>query len=317
MKFTASFVAVVATQFASVLAHGGVTSFSIGSTTYPGWQPFNSPSGQVTAGRPYTSFNPILNPSDSTLHCNNGGESGPSQQSITINAGDTIYAYWPQWTHAEGPVTVYMAACPGTSCTGYSSASASWFKIAEQGLISGTLNKGQWANGILMKDLKWPATIPSCLKPGPYLIRFETLALHQANTPQFYPECAQLIVQGSGSTVPSGVKIPGAWGNNDPGVIVDIYSTAAQTTTTYIIPGPPVFKCGGGSGPASTTPRPGSTTVGPTTTSSRPTTTSAGSGPAQTAYGQCGGQGWAGATTCVSGYKCVVSNQFYSQCLPA
>nr|OQO27363.1 hypothetical protein B0A51_05068 [Rachicladosporium sp. CCFEE 5018] len=34
------------------------------------------------------------------------------------------------------------------------------------------------------------------------------------------------------------------------------------------------------------------------------------------AYSQCGGQGWSGATTCVSGYTCVVSNPYYSQCVP-
>ncbi|KAK7451580.1 hypothetical protein CaCOL14_009539 [Colletotrichum acutatum] len=33
-------------------------------------------------------------------------------------------------------------------------------------------------------------------------------------------------------------------------------------------------------------------------------------------YGQCGGQGWTGATTCVSGSVCTYSNQWYSQCLP-
>ena len=53
----------------------------------------------------------------------------------------------------------------------------------------------------------------------------------------------------------------------------------------------------------------------------------------QTAWGQCmssapqtskrieliekgGGQGWTGATTCVSGYVCTYSNPYYSQCLP-
>ncbi|KAK2731671.1 endoglucanase 3 precursor [Colletotrichum kahawae] len=34
------------------------------------------------------------------------------------------------------------------------------------------------------------------------------------------------------------------------------------------------------------------------------------------AYAQCGGSGWTGATTCVFGYTCTVSNQWYSQCLP-
>ncbi|TFK32104.1 hypothetical protein BDQ12DRAFT_701325 [Crucibulum laeve] len=33
-------------------------------------------------------------------------------------------------------------------------------------------------------------------------------------------------------------------------------------------------------------------------------------------YGQCGGQGWSGATTCPSGWSCKYSNDYYSQCLP-
>jgi cellulose 1,4-beta-cellobiosidase len=32
--------------------------------------------------------------------------------------------------------------------------------------------------------------------------------------------------------------------------------------------------------------------------------------------GQCGGKGWSGATTCVTGWTCTVSNEYYSQCLP-
>jgi len=34
------------------------------------------------------------------------------------------------------------------------------------------------------------------------------------------------------------------------------------------------------------------------------------------AYGQCGGIGWTGATTCVSGYSCNEVNAYYFQCLP-
>ncbi|KFY71597.1 hypothetical protein V499_08186 [Pseudogymnoascus sp. VKM F-103] len=34
------------------------------------------------------------------------------------------------------------------------------------------------------------------------------------------------------------------------------------------------------------------------------------------AWAQCGGNGWTGATTCVSGYTCTYSNDWYSQCLP-
>ncbi|KAK0111125.1 hypothetical protein ONS95_001501 [Cadophora gregata] len=32
-------------------------------------------------------------------------------------------------------------------------------------------------------------------------------------------------------------------------------------------------------------------------------------------YAQCGGDGWKGATACVAGSKCVVNNQWYSQCI--
>ncbi|KAF9471786.1 hypothetical protein BDN70DRAFT_938685 [Pholiota conissans] len=33
-------------------------------------------------------------------------------------------------------------------------------------------------------------------------------------------------------------------------------------------------------------------------------------------WGQCGGTGWTGATTCVAGSVCTYSNPYYSQCLP-
>ena len=33
-------------------------------------------------------------------------------------------------------------------------------------------------------------------------------------------------------------------------------------------------------------------------------------------WGQCGGTGWTGATTCVAGTTCTVINDYYSQCLP-
>lgn len=34
------------------------------------------------------------------------------------------------------------------------------------------------------------------------------------------------------------------------------------------------------------------------------------------AWGQCGGIGWTGATTCAAGSACVESNSYYSQCIP-
>lgn len=36
----------------------------------------------------------------------------------------------------------------------------------------------------------------------------------------------------------------------------------------------------------------------------------------QSVWGQCGGQGWSGPTTCISGSVCTFQNNWYSQCLP-
>ncbi|KAF8311693.1 acetyl xylan esterase [Clavulina sp. PMI_390] len=67
----------------------------------------------------------------------------------------------------------------------------------------------------------------------------------------------------------------------------------------------------------SLSPNGGSTTTSKatTTTTSHASTTSSASGATQTKYGQCGGIGWTGPTTCASGSTCTYSNAYYSQCL--
>jgi hypothetical protein len=51
------------------------------------------------------------------------------------------------------------------------------------------------------------------------------------------------------------------------------------------------------------------------TSSSGGGTTTQPSGAGQTHWGQCGGSGWAGSTTCASPYTCQAQNSYYSQCL--
>jgi hypothetical protein len=63
-----------------------------------------------------------------------------------------------------------MANCGG-DCTSVNSASLNWFKIAETGLVSGSLTTGDWGTARVMKDLKYTTSIPTCLAPGNYLIR--------------------------------------------------------------------------------------------------------------------------------------------------
>ena len=48
-------------------------------------------------------------------------------------------------------------------------------------------------------------------------------------------ECAQINVSGgTGTANPATVSFPGAYGQNDPGVVINIY----QSLSTYKIPGP-------------------------------------------------------------------------------
>ncbi|KIJ48066.1 carbohydrate-binding module family 1 protein [Sphaerobolus stellatus SS14] len=87
-----------------------------------------------------------------------------------------------------------------------------------------------------------------------------------------------------------------------------IYVEQAPITTS--VAGPNPGSAPSGSAGPTTTVVP--TTVPPTTA---PVTTTTASGPKQTQWGQCAGNGYTGPTTCASPYKCVaVSPPYYSQC---
>ncbi|KAI1343463.1 lytic polysaccharide monooxygenase [Xylariaceae sp. FL0016] len=222
---------------ALVAAHGAVTSYEIGGKKYPGYQGFSPQAGAQIIQRQWPDYNPIMTVTDAKMTCN-GGTSAPL--SAPVAAGENVTAIWSQWTHQQGPVMVWMYPCDGafTSCDGKSK---KWFKIDEMGLFGSTPNSNDWGTALVMKNLEWSSKIPASLKPGNYLIRHELLALHQANTPQFYPECAQLAVTGSGSAVPSGdflTSIPAYAKQSDPGVTYDVYQ---GKSTTYTCPGPKVW----------------------------------------------------------------------------
>lgn len=63
---------------------------------------------------------------------------------------------------------------------------------------------------------------------------------------------------------------------------------------------------------AATTTAKAVSTPTPTPATPAPAPPSAAQAPA---WGQCGGNGWTGATTCASGTSCVKQNEWYSQCL--
>jgi len=137
-------------------------------------------------------------------------------------------------------------------------------------------------------------------------------------------ECVHVKVGGSGSTaLPAGVSFPGAYKQDEAGVMFNIYGSA----TTYPGVGPAVWSGAASSAaePAApaTTPSPAPVASSPATqpstmaTVAKPAETPAPGAGAVTAqkYAQCGGNGYTGATACASGATCTKQNDYYSQCI--
>lgn len=84
-------------------------------------------------------------------------------------------------------------------------------------------------------------TVPQSIPSGDYLVRVESIALHQAQAPggaQIYLSCAQVTVTGGGNGSPGPlVAFPGAYRANDPGLLWSYYPVA----TSYTAPGPAVW----------------------------------------------------------------------------
>ncbi|KAK6344690.1 hypothetical protein TWF718_006649 [Orbilia javanica] len=248
---------------------------------------------------------PVVDPTSNNIRCNVGGATGIANK-CGLKAGDQVTIEMHQQIGDRsctnegiggahwGPVMVYLSKVDDASTA---DGSAGWFKIYEDSWAkapSGDGSSDWWGT----KDLnfccgKLSFDIPTGIPSGDYLLRAEALALHAAGAPppngaQFYMSCYQLTITGGSGSLPPTVNFPGAYGNSDPGIFINIY----QSLSTYIAPGPTVIPGGatkspnvltwsgncaatstvlGGSNPTSAT----RTTTAASTT--RTTTTAAGS----------------------------------------
>ncbi|KAK5078388.1 hypothetical protein LTR64_003201 [Lithohypha guttulata] len=207
-----------------------------------------------------------------------------------LNAGDKITMLHRMWADGaqpgsldpshKGSTAVYMKKTGGAESSdpwAQQAAGDGWFKIAWNGYDEAS---GKWgtetmiANGGMMS-----AQIPSDLASGYYLVRTEALALqnvvNEHINPQFYVGCAQVLVQGSGSSEPANtVAIPGHVDSSMPAMSYNIYKSTPPTIPFQEF-GPEVYTPGSASGSA---PKPSSSSV-PRVSASSPPKSSASSPP--------------------------------------
>jgi len=235
----------------TIAAHGWIDNWNIASQNYTGFNPTNAPwdADQKTISWPAwnTNLGPVygdaVNHPDIICSIN---ATNSKNYADPITAGSSIKLHWTAWPDSHrGPIFAYIAPCNG-DCTTVDKKTLEWIKIAEEGQVSlgaGGGKPGIWPDDALRKnkgywDVKIPASIPS----GEYVLRHELLALHSAydvGGAQFYPQCANIRVEGGGNATLSGVKGTELYTPDHPGVHYNIYND--ETSPVYQIPGPKLF----------------------------------------------------------------------------
>jgi hypothetical protein len=204
--------------------------------------------------RKNTNYNsPVTDVTSADIKCNAGGlTSGTTTNTATVVAGTTIGMALDQSIYHPGPITVMLSKATG-SLNSYDG-SGPWFKVAEMGATITTAAITFPASNLAKFEFKLPAsTLKSCrcplalgrltfLAPGDYLIRFEHIGLHVAQSSagaQFYIACGQIHINGPGGGSPSPtITLPGGYKASDPGILININYPVPKT---YTIPGPAVW----------------------------------------------------------------------------
>lgn len=177
----------------------------------------------------------------------------------TVAAGETLGFVAAASVSHFGPVQFYMAKVPDSADINTWEASGNvWFKAASISAVGSPLTSGAstWpayrtlalllhcgtnVTDTQVEKSEVAFTVPKNVPSGKYLVRVESIALHQAQNvggAQIYLSCAQVEVTNGGTGKPGPlVAFPGAYNANDPGLRWSYYPIA----TSYTAPGPAVW----------------------------------------------------------------------------
>ncbi|GAA5833366.1 hypothetical protein JCM5353_008428 [Sporobolomyces roseus] len=225
-----------------VSAHTYIVGITVTGVDQKDWTTVGQASSYM---RVPTSNSPVKDLESPFMACNDRGTM-EVPGTLEVTAGDTIE---PTWWHEgdigadpvdpshKGPLTTWISPLEANT------KGEVWVQIASEGYYS---DSQEWAvNRMIANGGKNKVIIPSSLKAGKYLVRFELIGLHEGQNPggaQIYPNCAQIEVTGSGQVaLPKGVAIPGFYTFDTPGVVYDIYGDLVAAGKAYIAPGTGVW----------------------------------------------------------------------------
>ncbi|QRW06678.1 glycoside hydrolase family 61 protein [Ceratobasidium sp. AG-Ba] len=229
-----------------VQAHGFIKAVKIGGSTFKGLEPASTAPNNSPI-RAITDQSPVKNLQSKDMICGFGAT--PGTVVASAKPGDSIEYTWANavtggnWIHDTGPMMTYMAQVPaGQTADKFDGAGAKWFKTDQVGK-----KNNKWVQGSLMTGATFKTKMPETLADGDYLVRHEIIALHNAGNKggaEFYPTCLQVRIKNSNAgeaavEASPTVSFPGAYSATDPGILVDVFSQAADGSE-YKFPAGPI-----------------------------------------------------------------------------
>ncbi|KAI1373967.1 lytic polysaccharide monooxygenase [Hypoxylon crocopeplum] len=246
----------LAASATSVLGHGHVRRVIVDGVSYPGFERWSNNDQSKVVTWHFTGDNEgpveISSINEPDIICHLGATNAAASVPVSAGSEMQVVRFNTQGGFQHpGPEMHYLAPCGSASCAHVDKNDLRFFKIYEKGLIQGGMSDDpdwitqKWATTEVHKNVQpegegfidtFTVHIPENIKPGDYVLRHEILGLHKADEgdAEFYPQCINLKISGSGSQQPEGVSATQFYHSSDPGVAIDIW----RNLQSYKIPGP-------------------------------------------------------------------------------